>query len=385
MPSILIFSARCMEFGGGLQNWIMTVAPALVEKYGYEVALVDTSYGLPRRIPTSKVRGWAERNEILYERLPTPSSVPIPGPRAIAKARRLRRNADLVYYSAGIPSFDLLFGPGASSKPSIAGWHGPLMVRSRLQNLYTLTARRLVAGSFAAHHVLNYSDAFALRRLGLQDVFVVPLGIDVRRWAPQPSKWNDRVFRITFLGRAEWDKGFDVLVEIVKSFLRENQSPDISVSIAGAGSMLPLLDSVRDSRCSFLGHVQDPEPLLSGSHCVLFPSRLETFGISILEAMSTGNVVVSSRTPGSILLVRDTESGFFVSSTREFVDRLNWAYRLFRENRGLLEKMGAQARSRALENFSTEKHLERFDAMIRFAMGRKRHKPGIAGDSRSLS
>lgn len=51
-----------------------------------------------------------------------------------------------------------------------------------------------------------------------------------------------------------------------------------------------------NSRVTFLGHVQRPElrTLYQGADLVVYPSRIESFGFPVLEAMATGTPVIAS-------------------------------------------------------------------------------------------
>lgn len=68
-----------------------------------------------------------------------------------------------------------------------------------------------------------------------------------------------------------------------------------------------------DERVHFLGYRQDTAALMRASDFLVFPSRYETFGLVVLEAMASGiPVITSAATPAAELLTAD--AGIVVSN-----------------------------------------------------------------------
>lgn len=133
-------------------------------------------------------------------------------------------------------------------------------------------------------------EAEELRERGrVRDVRVIP--------NPLPATWpavNESAVespsgqvRVGFLGRLEPEKGADLIPAIAAAL------PTAEVLVAGAGSQpVPPLPNVR-----LVGRV-DSAAFLRGLHCLVVPSRVESFGRSALEAMSLGVPVVHSGAGG---------------------------------------------------------------------------------------
>jgi glycogen synthase len=92
---------------------------------------------------------------------------------------------------------------------------------------------------------------------------------------------------VLFVGRMEYQKGPDLLVDAIPLVLR--QRPDTQFILAGQGSMKGELQA----RCTglpvqFAGHITDQEyvRLLNACDAVVVPSRNEPFGLVPLEAWS---------------------------------------------------------------------------------------------------
>ncbi len=62
------------------------------------------------------------------------------------------------------------------------------------------------------------------------------------------------------------------------------------------------------------------------SDIYVIPSIRETFGITALEAMSQGNIVVSSKTQGVLEYVEDGENGFIAENQKDFIERIRYIY-----------------------------------------------------------
>jgi glycosyltransferase involved in cell wall biosynthesis len=63
----------------------------------------------------------------------------------------------------------------------------------------------------------------------------------------------------------------------------------------------------------FLGQRQDIPDLIARSACVVVPSRMETFGMVVLEAMALSRPVVASRTGGLPEIVEDGVTGLLAA------------------------------------------------------------------------
>lgn len=132
----------------------------------------------------------------------------------------------------------------------------------------------------------------------------IPLGVD-DSLINKVYKYKEKNY-ILYLGRIDiYNKGLDTLLEIAPNILKSN--PLVNLIIAGSGDKSQedwFKNQVKklrlDNRVLFVGHVLEKEKfkLLSESILYIFPSRYETFGLSVLEAMASGKPVVLFDIPG---------------------------------------------------------------------------------------
>ena len=139
-------------------------------------------------------------------------------------------------------------------------------------------------------------------------VSVVPVGVDTGLFAPAPAGVR-RADQILFVGFLNFNKGVDVLLHAMAllrdrgrrcrlllaggSFYRKTRQQE--ETIRGLTRELGL-----ESAVSFLGH-RPPEEiaqLMRESALVVLPSRAESFGAVLVEALASGTPVVATRCGG---------------------------------------------------------------------------------------
>lgn len=148
---------------------------------------------------------------------------------------------------------------------------------------------------------------------------VVPLGLEDWFCAPGvvPDPLPNGALRLLFVGRLESRKGIDVLLDVLPRLLRRH--PGLHVDLVG-NDTIPASDGRTyraafeaelpmdlAARVRFHGEVADER--LRGFYraCDIFvaPSRFESFGLILVEAMMFGKPVVSCRTGGITEVVED--------------------------------------------------------------------------------
>lgn len=136
-------------------------------------------------------------------------------------------------------------------------------------------------------------------------------------------KSKDLGLRIVFLSNLMREKGIFELLNVLKRF--ENNKIEYSARIAGAidasnkseieGKLLEL------DHAKYIGVVSGmiKKELLEWGNVFVLPTyyKMEGQPISIIEAMATGNVVVTTKYSGIPDIVNEPENGFFVKAKQE--------------------------------------------------------------------
>ena len=176
----------------------------------------------------------------------------------------------------------------------------------------------------AAIHVTSRVEAEELGKFGfdLPPVSVVPNGVDLpgidEPEGAAAAEIRDLALQspyVLFLGRINWKKGLDRLVEALALI------PDVRLVIAGnddEGYRTTVDASATRAgvaeRIAYAGPVYGAEKqlLLQRACAVVVPSYSENFGNVVLEAMAAGCPVVTTREVGASSIVLENRAGLVV-------------------------------------------------------------------------
>ena len=138
-------------------------------------------------------------------------------------------------------------------------------------------------------------------------VDVVPNVIDTERFnLPRPSKKSG--LKLGFVGNILYNKGLDVLFHA----LAKLKDRDFTLIIAGEGrekdSLIKLAVELGISdKVSFLGYINpiDLPQFYNGIDVFVLPSRRETFGVVVIEALSAGVPVITNPCGGPEYIINE--------------------------------------------------------------------------------
>jgi len=170
--------------------------------------------------------------------------------------------------------------------------------------------------------------------------------------ALRPEKNHDM-----FLRAASELRGRGYLFLVVGEGGEERRLKDLA-------AQLSLGDSVR-----FMGRRKDIPDILAASDLFVLCSHpvVETFPLSVLEAMSSGVPAVSTRVGSVETILEDGREGLLIEPGDERA--LAGAIRSLREDGTRRREMGARARSRVVERFSLDGMVGRYAALFDDLLG----------------
>lgn len=239
----------------------------------------------------------------------------------------------------------------------------------RLTSWYKLTTKRAYRVVDAVIALSTYMKALAIAGGAHQGkVFVVPNGVEMSEIGLDDKAEHEngamttetQSHTILFIGRIEFNKGVDLLVQAVARL--KTHFPKISLCCIGAPhpifmrslryqmNTLGVIDSVQ-----FIPPVPRHElgPYYQSARVVAVPSRSETQSTVLMESMAASRPVVASDTGGNLMMVVHRETGLLFPSGDS--DGLAYALKELLSDDELTRKMGAAARKRYLENYSLSK------------------------------
>lgn len=204
-------------------------------------------------------------------------------------------------------------------------WSLPQLMREMIRS----RSPRRVVRNYLTHHPLFQADlVVALSRAGqrlYQEMGIpaertraLPLGIDLNFCqVPEATAWRDRWPRpvVMYIGQLKYRKGWDILVRAIPrvlerhptaSFVFNTHSPversDFERLIAelGIGRQVHLLQRISE---------EEKARLYQAADLLCLPTRYESFGLPIVEAMAAGCPVVSTRLPVIDEIITDGYDG----------------------------------------------------------------------------
>ena len=211
-----------------------------------------------------------------------------------------------------IPTTIMLATP-AREATEHGGWLADPAIAPGLRALFDLE-RELFAG---AHHVHGISQAVVhtidqLYREPFTEVPVTVAPIGVRDRHVHELRDAQASPTVLFVGRLEQRKGIDIFLQAVATAAPLHPSAHFQVAGADPAGIAEQwrLDHAGDEladRVEFLGEVDDEQlhHLYASAHIVVLPSRYESFGLVVVEAMMHGAAVLSTDIGGIAEVTRD--------------------------------------------------------------------------------
>jgi glycosyltransferase involved in cell wall biosynthesis len=174
-------------------------------------------------------------------------------------------------------------------------------------------------------------------------VHAVMLGADLELFTPgaEPAAHGES-FLFVFCGAFTYPKGFDLLL---RAFDRvRHEEPDAWLRVVGPhGDAAGLLDGRSgEERISVSGPVDQIELAaeLRRADCLVLPSRFDSYGMVVAEALACGLPVLVSEMVGAKELVAPGENGWIVPAgdAAALAERMAWCVRNRDRVRGMRER-----------------------------------------------
>jgi glycosyltransferase involved in cell wall biosynthesis len=146
-------------------------------------------------------------------------------------------------------------------------------------------------------------------------------GVDTELFHPSKRRVFDSVFRIGFVGRITPEKSVRLLARVEQHLLARGLR-DFRFVVVGDGSEREWLRvNLRHVDLPGILRGEELAAAYAGMDIFLFPSRTDTFGNVVQEAMASGVPPIVTDAGGPRFIVRDNVSGFVTYSDEEMLNR----------------------------------------------------------------
>jgi len=257
-----------LAYGSGGEKWAITVANAL-KRRGHDIQIYALPY-VPNKRKVLKTQEALISNIQYYE------------------GWNYAIDADVAYVFYN-PLAYIFF---RTRCPKIAGIHSQIYFLPKTPpityGIPAVSARILfkIIGQadislFNAVHVVNN---FKIKH---RKVYHIPDFVNTSIYKPRYEK-KDK-FTVLFVGRPNWQRGWDIFLKTAAIVRKENA--DIDFLWAGG------YDQKIQEIVNCLGYISDEYELAkiySAAHVTLLPSRADVFGLTILESLACGTPVITT-------------------------------------------------------------------------------------------
>jgi phosphatidylinositol alpha 1,6-mannosyltransferase len=183
-----------------------------------------------------------------------------------------------------------------------------------------------------------------LRRLTGRPVYLMSRGVDTDLYTPSRRRRTDGRFRIGYVGRLTVEKNVRFLADCARLLLAEGHK-NFEIELIGQGRDSDWLrQNVPNAVLRGVLMGQELANAYADMDLFVFPSRTDTFGNVVLEALSSGVPAIVTDGGGPKHIVQHGETGFVAESDREFTEYVRCAY----EGRSRLAEMSSAARAYAM-------------------------------------
>jgi glycosyltransferase involved in cell wall biosynthesis len=227
-----------------------------------------------------------------------------------------------------------------------------------------------------ADHILTVSElarrTYVEAGAPPEKVHAVPLGADLALFAPDGGTKRGTL-TFLFAGATIRRKGFDLLLEAFDRVAAAE--PGARLRVAGPrGDLGHLVDGRAADHIAFLGPRTQPglAEELRRADVLVLPSRNDSYGMVVAEALATGVPVLISEMVGAKDLVTGGETGWIVpvEDVSALADRMVWCAR----HPEAVRAMGAHCR-RAAETATWSAYHRRFAELVRSLVSREPYPP----------
>ncbi len=186
---------------------------------------------------------------------------------------------------------------------------------------YAVSSRIFAVSEHMAEHLKAYLPQYADKIEPLHNLVDTTM---IREQAARSLDWViDGAFCVVSCGRLVADKGFDFAIQACTELVQTGFT-QIQWYVLGEGPDREKLqelifDRHMEQHFYLLGKKSNPYPYIRRADLFVQSSRIESFGLTITEALALGRPVLSTRTDGGIELISDRVNGLLCDISAEAI------------------------------------------------------------------
>jgi glycosyltransferase involved in cell wall biosynthesis len=208
--------------------------------------------------------------------------------------------------------------------------------------------------------ISKYSAKINIELFSIKNFKLIYNGIDTELFKPKP---NSAVIpkSIFYFGNTSKEKGADIALKAFIILLKTK--PEATLHFLGnetsyKNELLKLINENGIANKVFFYGMQSSKKvieILSKAHVVIFPSRGETFGLALCEAMALEKPIIVSNIDSFQEIIEHEQNGFIANKIQDYVTYISY----FFENEKESNTIGIKARETIIEKFNQDKMLEK--------------------------
>jgi len=271
-----------------------------------------------------------------------------------------RRHVDVVHANTFKAALIATFACMLARKPLV--FHDRITIRHGiLERLVARLAAKIVvvSSALAAKHGEALRYKVTLIYDGVDTDYMSPEKVSVEALPGERGA-------VCYLGRISWEKGVDKLIEAAGLVIAKlpgtrflvGGSPYTTEDSAYQRRLLRLVESLDlAGNVHFEGYVDDARAFISKSHVTVLPSRRESLGLVLLEAMALERAVVAFAVDGPREIITDRKDGLLVEPDN--VEHLAEAILTMLQDVEFARRTGKMGRETVMSRFSVGTFVDR--------------------------
>ena len=272
---------------------------------------------------------------------------------AARRVERLRPDIVVAYENSALHTFRAAKTIGATTVLDAASFHHGWQDRFLPPETFARALDRINRAKDAeielADHIITVSEfarqSYLEAGIAADRVTAIPLGVDTDLFRYEASKSASREAKVNFafVGQLSNRKGIDVLLAAAR--ILTNRGVDFTLTLFGNSSQAYPLDDLKNCKIrGWLGH-RELATQLAQYDVLVLPSRHDSFGMVVAEAMACGLPAIVSDCVGAKEMISPAVNGLVVPAGN--VDALSQAMFWLVQNKEMLVSMSYAARSTA--------------------------------------